>query len=190
MVAAVREHDRVCRADRHGHDPGWRPDPGRHALQSVPERPGPADRVQPGPATLLGNTLSLYDYYRKNIRNYRWSFGFQHEIMRDLQVEVNYVGQRAENLITSSSASDSGRVINAGWNGTGRNFRSELLCSGRALERANRQSVQGAYPAPSSLAGDTITVAQLLMPYPQYGNVTLSRTSGGSSYYNSIADRA
>lgn len=39
---------------------------------------------------------------------------------------------------------------------------------------------------PSSLAGETITVAQLLMPYPQFGNITLSRTMGGSSYYNSL----
>src|SRR5207248_29220 len=33
---------------------------------------------------------------------------------------------------------------------------------------------------------DTITVAQLLMPYPEFGNITYSRTSGGSSYYNSV----
>ena len=153
--------------------------------------PFPNGLVQPtgssqGLLTLVGNTLSLYDYYRKNIRNYRWSFGFQHEITRDLQVEVNYVGQRAENLITSSSASDSGRVINAGWNGTGGTFDQSYYTLGARLNARIPNPFKGLIPQPSSLAGDTITVAQLLMPYPQYGNVTLSRTSGGTSYYNSL----
>ena len=81
--------------------------------------PFPNGLVQPtgssqGLSTLLGTTLSLYDYNRSNIRNYRWSFGFQHELFNNLQIEVNYVGQRAENLLLSSSPSDSGRVINAG----------------------------------------------------------------------------
>jgi hypothetical protein len=153
--------------------------------------PFPNGLVQPtgsslGLTTLLGQTLSLYDYNRKNIRNYRWSFGFQHEISRDLQVEVNYVGQHAVNLITSSSSSDSGRVFNAGWNGTGGTFDQKYYSLGARLNATIPNPFKGLIPQPSALAGNTITVAQLLMPFPEFGNITYSRTMGGTSHYNSI----
>jgi len=153
--------------------------------------PFPNGLVQPtgsshGLSTLLGNTLSLYNYNRNNIRNYRWSFGFQQEIFRDFQIEVNYVGQRASNLLLSTSASDSGRVINAGWNGTGGTFDQKYYSLGSRLNARVANPFKGLIPVPSSLAGDTITVAQLLMPYPHFGNINLTRTMGGSSYYNSL----
>ena len=45
---------------------------------------------------------------RKNIRNFRWSFGFQQEICTQLAAfEVNYVGQRARDCSLSSTGSDS-----------------------------------------------------------------------------------
>jgi hypothetical protein len=45
---------------------------------------------------------------------------------------------------------------------------------------------QGLIPAPSPLAGETITVAQLLAPYPQFTAVSLQRNTGGDSYYHSL----
>ena len=93
-----------------------------------------------GLKTLLGNTLSLYDYYRKNIRNYRWSFGFQHELFRDMQIELNYVGQRAANLITATSSGDSGRLINAGWNGTGGTYDQNFYSLGSRLNATRYMS--------------------------------------------------
>ena len=139
-----------------------------------------------GLKTLLGQTLSLYDYNRKNIRNLRYSFGFQHELGSNFQIELNYVGQRANNLITSTSASDSGKVVNAGWNGTGGTFDQQYFSLGARLNQRIANPFSGLIPQPSGLAGDTITVAQLLMPYPAFGSLTLSRTMGGSSYYNSL----
>jgi hypothetical protein len=63
---------------------------------------------------LLGSSLAgTYDYWRKNQRNYRWSFGFQQEITQSLALEVNYVGQRGTRLPLSTSASDNDRNINA-----------------------------------------------------------------------------
>ncbi len=139
-----------------------------------------------GLRTLLGQTLSPYDYSRKNIRNDRWSFGFQHEVIRDLQVELNYVGQRAPNVIASTSASDAGKVINAGWNGTGGTFDQKYYGLGTRLNQRVPNPFLGLISAPSPLAGTTVTVAQLLNPYPAFGNISLNRSPGGTSNYHSM----
>ena len=153
--------------------------------------PFPNGFVQPtgsslGLRTLLGQTLSPYDYDRKNIRSDRWSFGFQHELRRDLQIEVNYVGQRAPNLISSTGAGDAGKVINAGWNGTGGTFDQRYYNLGARLNARAPNPFLGLIPAPSNLAGATVTVAQLLNPYPAFGNINLNRTPGGKSHYHSL----
>lgn len=153
--------------------------------------PFPNGFVQPtgaalGLRTLLGQTLSPYDYSRKNIRNDRWSFGFQHEVRRNLQFEVNYVGQRAPNLIASTGAGDSGKVINAGWNGSGGTFDQKYYGLGTRLNARVPNPFLGLIPAPSALAGSTITVAQLLNPYPAFGNINLNRSPGGTSHYHSL----
>jgi hypothetical protein len=139
-----------------------------------------------GLRTLLGQSLALYDYERRNIRNNRWSFGFQHELVSGLQFEANYVGQKGSNLLLSSSAGDSGRIINAGWNGTGGTFDQKYYSLGARLNARIANPFKGLIPAPSALAGDTITVSQLLMPYPHFGNINLIRTMGGTSNYHSL----
>ena len=139
-----------------------------------------------GLSTFLGQSLSLYDYYRKNIRNDRWSFGVQHEIASGLQVEVNYVGQKARQLLLSTGGGDSGRVINAGWNGTGGVFDQKYISLGARLNARVPNPFKGLIPQPSALAGDTITVSQLLNPFPQFQNINLIRTMGGTSNYNSL----
>ncbi|MBI2686642.1 MAG: TonB-dependent receptor [Acidobacteria bacterium] len=153
--------------------------------------PFPNGFVQPtgaslGLSTLLGQTLAPYDYDRKNIRNDRWSFGVQHEVRRNLQIEINYVGQRAPNVISSTGSGDSGKVINAGWNGNGGTFDQRYYSLGARLNARIANPFVGLIPAPSALAGATITVAQLLNPYPEFGNINLNRTSGGTSNYHSL----
>lgn len=153
--------------------------------------PFPNGFVQPtgatlGLRTLLGQTLGPYDYDRKNIRNDRWSFGFQHELLRNLQIELNYVGQRAPNLIASTGAGDAGKVINAGWNGTGGAFDQRYYGLGARLNQRVPNPFLGLIPAPSNLAGATVTVSQLLEPYPAFGNINLNRSPGGKSHYHSL----
>lgn len=153
--------------------------------------PFPNGFVQPtgatlGLRTLLGQTLGPYDYDRKNIRNDRWSFGFQHELLRNLQIELNYVGQRAPNLIASTGAGDAGKVINAGWNGTGGAFDQRYYGLGARLNQRVPNPFLGLIPAPSNLAGATVTVSQLLEPFPAFGNINLNRSPGGKSHYHSL----
>ncbi len=154
--------------------------------------PFPGGLVQPtgaslGLRTLLGQTLAPYDYDRKNIRNDRWSFGFQHEVSRDFQVEINYVGQRAPNLIVSSGAADSAnKAINGQPNGTGIAFDQRYYSLGARLNARVSNPFLGLIPQPSALAGSTITVAQMLNPFPSFGNIALNRSPGGTSHYHSL----
>ncbi|MBM3786511.1 MAG: carboxypeptidase regulatory-like domain-containing protein [Acidobacteria bacterium] len=139
-----------------------------------------------GLRTFLGQSLSVYAYDRKNIRNNRWSFGFQHAVTNDLQIEINYVGQNASNLIVASGAGDSGRSINNASNGTGGAFDQRFFGLGARLNARVPNPFLGLIPQPSALAGPTITVAQLLNPLPQFQNITHTREMGGTSVYHSL----
>lgn len=139
-----------------------------------------------GLRTFLGQSLSLYKYDRRNIRNNRWSFGIQHMLTSDLQVEVNYVGQSASNLIVASSAADSGRVINNASNGTGGAFDQKYFPLGARLTQRVPNPFLGLIPQPSPLAGSTITVAQLLNPLPHFLTINHVREMGGTSNYHSL----
>ena len=139
-----------------------------------------------GLRTFLGQSLSLYKYDRDNIRNNRWSFGIQHMVTNDLQVEVNYVGQSASNLVVASGAGDSGRVINNASNGNGGAFDQRYFSLGARLNQRIPNPFQGLIPAPSPLAGSTITVAQLLNPYPHFQTINHIREMGGTSNYHSL----
>jgi Carboxypeptidase regulatory-like domain len=148
-----------------------------------------------GAATLLGTSFSFYDYWRKNIRNYRWNFGFQHAITKDLQLEVNYVGQHATDLSTSTSAGDAGRVLNGSWNGTGGTFDQKYYSLSSRLSDKVPNPFYGLISAASPLGQSTITVGQLLEPFPEFGGLSLIRETGGApqfgynggtSYYNSL----
>ncbi len=153
--------------------------------------PYPSGLIQPtgatlGLGTLLGTDLNVYDYWRKNLRNFRWSFGFQQEVTKDIQVEVNYVGQHADHLLLASSAGDSGRFISGtGGSGTGGTFNQNNYALGSRLNARIPNPFQGLIPAASALGQSTITVAQLLQPYPEFNSVSINRDSGGTPEYNS-----
>ncbi len=150
--------------------------------------PFPTGLVQPtgardGLKTLLGNSITgTYDYWRKNQRNYRWSFGFQQELTKEIMVEINYVGQRGTKLPLST--------------GTGDNDRNKNYLDQKYYALGSRLNVQvanpfyGLIPAPAAnnLAGTKVTVRQLLVPFPHFpeNGYSLQRNTGGDSYYHSL----
>ncbi|MCC7500136.1 MAG: carboxypeptidase regulatory-like domain-containing protein, partial [Bryobacterales bacterium] len=163
--------------------------------------PYPSGLVQPtgssqGLATLIGSGLSVYDYWPRNLRNFRWSFGVQHEITPGFQVEVNYVGQHADHLVLATSGGDSNRVISGGTgNGTGGTFNQKYYSLGSRLNAKAPNPFFGLIPASAgALGASTITVGNLLQPYPQFQTITILRdmgtalynSQGGTSDYNSL----
>jgi hypothetical protein len=150
--------------------------------------PFPGGLVQPtgaklGLMTLLGNNINgTYDYWRKNQRNYRWSFGFQQELTKEFMVEINYVGQRGTKLPLSTGQGDNDRQ---------KNFLDQKYYSlGSRLNVQVPNPFKGLIPAPAAagLAGNTVAVRQLLVKYPHFpeGQFSLQRNTGGDSYYHSL----
>jgi hypothetical protein len=91
---------------------------------------------------------------------------------------VNYVGQLGTSLPLSTSSSDNDRNINA--------LDQKYYALGSRLNARIPNPFQGLIPAPSPLAGETVTVQQLLTPYPQYTALSLQRNTGGESNYHSL----
>ena len=122
-------------------------------------------------------------------RQYQWSAGFQREIFKDLAVEVSYVGNRgiwwlAPGLINVNAISYS-RLQAAGLNINNPTDLSLLLQPiGSAAAAARGLGVPYAgYPT-------SLTVAQALRPFPQFGTINYYWDPLGDTWYNSLQAKA
>src|SRR6185312_5308014 len=119
------------------------------------------------PASLNGPTSIVDQNAGRPARQIQWSAGFQREIIKDLAVEVNYVGNRGAwwlssfldnyNALTPQILSANGLDIN---NAADRAILRATIGSTAAGRFQNKLPYAG-FPA-------TSTVAQSLRPFPQY----------------------
>ena len=119
----------------------------------------------------------------------QWSAGLQREIIRDLVVEANYVGNRgvweqANSLInlnapTTQELQSHGLNIN---NAADRTLLNSRMNSALAISSGITAPYAG-FPM-------TLTVAQALRPYPQFGNITVDWAPLGGSWYDSLQVKA
>jgi hypothetical protein len=107
----------------------------------------------------------------------QWNFGLQKEVASGLLVEVSYAGAKGTHLPRGT------QNINQLPNG--------YLPMGSALLVPNPggNPFAGKLPTTSVLNGATITVGQLLRPYPQYTSVTMVPPTIGNSIYHSLQNR-
>jgi len=135
---------------------------------------GPAGGLE----TNLGQSLSTY--YRPNLQGYaqRWSLGLQHVLPGQLLLDAGYVANRGTRL-------DLDRQINA----TPNEYLSRL--QSRDQPRIDYLSQQ--FPSPfrgtNPIFGANISRANLLRPYPQFGDISLELPIG-YSWYHSLQVRA
>ena len=102
----------------------------------------------------------------------QWHASLQRELASDIAVEVAYVGSK---------------ITRAGLPDTNLNqLTVEQLAQGASLLQRVPNPYFGAIPRSSSLGDPTITVAQLLKPYPQYTTVSLYRNNVGSTIYHGL----
>lgn len=100
----------------------------------------------------------------------QWNLSVQQSIGANLSIEVAYTGSK---------------ITRVGLPDTNLNqLSADQLALGSALQARVDNPYFGRIPRSSSLGDPTITVAQLLKPYPQYTTVSLYRNNVGTSIYH------
>ncbi len=122
------------------------------------------------PAQLNGDAIPYYPpETQKFPMTQNWSFGVQTELPWQTKLEVNYVGNKATRL-------------NDAYKGNINQADPKYLSLGDALleDIGDHPEIKKPYP---SFEG---TVAQALLPYPQYTGVSTHRLNAGWSNYHSL----
>jgi Carboxypeptidase regulatory-like domain len=100
----------------------------------------------------------------------QWNTSLQRELSRDISFEVAYVGSK---------------ITRVGLPDTNLNqLTVDQLAEGTCLQQRVPNPYFGVIPRSSSLGDPTITVAQLMKPYPQYTTVSLYRNNVGTTIYH------
>ena len=105
----------------------------------------------------------------------QWHVSLQRDLTSHLTVDVAYVGSK---------------VTRVGLPDTNLNqLRVDQLSLGNALLQRVPNPYYGSIPPSSSLGDPSITVAQLLKPYPRYTTVSLYRNNVGTTLYHGVEAR-
>ena len=105
----------------------------------------------------------------------QWNLSLQRELTTNTSVEVAYVGSK----VTHVGIPDTNlNQLSAG-----------ELALGTALTARVANPYFGIIPRSSSLGDPTITVAQLLKPFPEYTTVSLYRNNVGTTFYQGVTAR-
>jgi hypothetical protein len=149
--------------------------------------PFPNGIVQPTGSTLglntaLGSTITFSNPNRKIPHVLQYSFGVQHQLPWNVTVDASYVGSRSYDINTNDNQSGSARNLNV-------NSLAQLQ-QAQANPTYFSQSVPnpfaGLIPNNATLNAPTITRQQLLLPYPQFGQVLMAQESVGRLWYDSL----
>lgn len=122
-----------------------------------------------GAATGLGQSVTVWDAHPKTPLSYQWNFGIQQQLPSAILVEAAYVGSRGEHL-THNFDND---VLNP-----------QYLSMGAALQNKVANPFQP-YVSIGALSQSTVTEQQLLLPFPQFTDVSAENQTWGDSSYES-----
>jgi hypothetical protein len=136
--------------------------------------PYPQGLVQPtgnsqGAATALGQSVSVWDAHPKTPLSYQWNFGIQQQLPSAILVEAAYVASRGLHL-THNFDYDA--------------LNPKYLSMGSALQSKVPNPFQP-YVSIGALSQPTVTEQQLLLPFPQFTDVSAVNQTWGDSDYQS-----
>ena len=142
--------------------------------------PYPAGFIQPvgragGLATQIGSTLAFGSAERRIPHMKHFSFEVQRALPGRVLLSASFAGSRGDNLQMSRSINE---VTAAQW--------AEY---GTRLSGTQRNPFQGLIPG-STLNNATVSLNQMLRPFPQYTTITENNFSHGRTWYNGLQARA
>jgi hypothetical protein len=123
-----------------------------------------------GPSAFLGSSVTLEEPRRPIPYTQQWNIGVQHEFSGNWLLDVAYAGSIGVHLPSDTY----------NYNQLGDNY----LSLGLRLQNQVPNPLAG--QVPGALGAPTVSLAQTLLPYPQYSTVTVFNPNGGSSTYNSL----
>jgi hypothetical protein len=128
--------------------------------------------------TNLGQSITFFANSRKLPYAQRWSLGIQRELPAGFMVESSYVGNRGTRLPI-------GRNINF--------LPAKYLSTKPTRDQATIDFLGAQFPSPlfglnPQYTSTTISRSGLLLPYPEFGNVTY-QDPAGYSWYHSLQSR-
>jgi hypothetical protein len=131
--------------------------------------------IEPTPAAGLGQGVFSVDGDLGSGYVQQWNASVQREVTSNMSVEVAYVGSRINNVGIPDTNLNQLTVAQ--------------LALGSALLARVPNPYFGTIPRSSSLGDPTMTVAQLMKPYPQYTTVSLYRNNVGTTSYRGLTTR-
>jgi len=126
-----------------------------------------------GLSTFLGQAISVYPNDRVQPYSQRWSFGLQRELPWGFLLDSSYVGNHAIRL-----------QINREQNFTNPAYLSKAPTRDTATINSLAQSFPNPFYGLNSVYTQTITRAQLLTPYPQFGSIQEMQPIGYAKYHS------
>ncbi len=147
--------------------------------------PFPAGLLRPtgsvlGLLTQAGQNVSFIDQNRKAAYVQQYSLDVQRELPGNIALTIGYVGSRGANL-------QIGGISNGGIN---INQLPPQFMSRTDLQNRVPNPFFGTAAGVGILSSATVSQAQLLRPFPQFGDVTMLGASGGNSFYNAVTVKA
>jgi hypothetical protein len=118
----------------------------------------------------------------------QWNISLQREITKNLVLEVSYVGNRGAWLQANSLVDLNGlsqeRLASSGLNVNNAADRTLLTSQLRSAQVA-----AAGFKAPYAAFPTTLTLAQSLRPYPQFGNIPVWWAPIGNSWYDALQSK-
>jgi len=126
-----------------------------------------------GLSTNLGQAISYVDPNQKQPYSQRWSFGLQRFLAGGFLLDASYVANRSTHLTVT-------RNINS--------TPAKYLSTSPLRDQKTIDFLTQTFPNPfnglNTVYGTSISRADLLRPYPQFGDITLTDSSGYSWYHS------
>lgn len=133
-----------------------------------------------GLLTQAGQNVSFVDQNREAAYMQQYSLDIQRELPGNIALTIGYVGSRGASL-------QLGGINNGGIN---INQLAPRFMSRTDLQTRVPNPFFGTAAGVGILSSATVAQAQLLRPFPQFGDVIMLGASGGNSFYNALTVKA
>ena len=133
-----------------------------------------------GLLTQVGQNVSFIDQNRRGAYMQQYSLDVQRELPGNVALTVGYVGSRGTHL-------QIGGISNGGIN---INQLAPQYMLRTDLQTRVSNPFFGTPAGVGLLSSQTVQQAQLLRPFPQFGDISMLGASGGNSFYNALTVKA